>query len=145
MVQTKSKSKRSGRHPKVFRTQRQAPQRTRSPALERPFEQKELDYSVRYPPDYPQRCAVAHKATKHRCCDCLIRRSQECHHVAYGKGDIPGVHLFPLCKGCHKFRAHSKKNWIIDKTDPVWQSRSVPEYAEKLRFGFRLLNKGVTA
>lgn len=143
MVQTKSKRKRPGHHQTVSRAKRKVAKPARCPAPERAI-QKELDYSARYPKDYHQRCAIAHKATHHRCCDCLVKRSKECHHVAYGKGDIPGVHLFPLCKRCHKLRAHNKHNWIIDRVDPVWQSRSVPHYAERLRFGFKLLSKGVT-
>ncbi|MEW6496888.1 MAG: hypothetical protein AB1589_30860 [Cyanobacteriota bacterium] len=101
-----------------------------------------LDWKSRYGKGYSHTCRKAHKLSKQRCCVCLSRPSQEIHHAIYGQGDVPGVHVFPVCRSCHTKECHSSKNWMKDKTDPVRNNRNTEEFIQKLRFGFEQLKNG---
>jgi|GEM_PF-6587366 len=109
----------------------------------------------RYPDNWEEICAIAHRATGHKCCLCWVARSVQCHHVRYRdkRGNIRdrlvvGRDIFPLCGTattpgtCH-FAAHQKENWIKDKKDPVLGNHNTSEFVKKLKLGYQLLSSAI--
>jgi hypothetical protein len=69
----------------------------------------------------------------------LLAASEEVHHACYGKGDIIGEHVFPVCCKCHDKHCHSQENWIVDRADPVWGNHNTAAALERLKLGYQLL------
>lgn len=82
-------------------------------------------YKRRYAANWQSIAHQARKATKNRCCNCLIREVDEVHHAYYqdeegaiAGREVPGVSVFPLCNPCHD-RMHRSDRWYEDPFDPV--------------------------
>lgn len=99
----------------------------------------------RYGSNYPFICSITHGLTNGICCCCLNDPSEEVHHVVYRDQfgrikdrEIPGVHVFPLCKKCHDSIAHSRINWrrYADES----KNANTFEFAEFLKSNFVKLN-----
>jgi len=111
---------------------------------------RELDWDKRYSDSWMALTAKARAKVKNHCCLCFKKTGRlECHHVVYSnkKGAIAGsemvgVHVFPLCKPCHKI-AHNKKNWIYDNTDPVLKNRNTVEFYRTLRKNYQKITKSL--
>lgn len=100
-----------------------------------------LDWDVRYPPNWFEIRTLTHQLTGHRCCICKTARSVEAHHSRYlWLKDAPGVNIFPLCLKCHRL-SHSSKYWRKHKGNPLWRSANTPEWEAKLQQGFKELSR----
>lgn len=88
--------------------------------------------------------AIAHSSTGGVCCWCCRVASTDLHHAEYGKGDILGKHLFPVCEWCHNksnpIGVHSPDNWIRDRIDPILGNRNSQSAIEKLTANYRRLS-----
>ena len=101
-----------------------------------------LNWDVRYPPNWSDIRRAAHEATGGICCCCKQNLSVEAHHTRYlWKGDRAGVNIYPLCKTCHDL-SHSPANWIKHKGNPLWKSANTEAWENILRQGFNELSRG---
>ena len=100
-----------------------------------------LNWDVRYCPEWPNIRSLAHELTGGICCCCKKALSVEAHHSRYKWiKDAPGVNIFPLCKACHDL-SHSPKHWIKHKGNPLWRSANTKEWEAKLQQGFKELSR----
>lgn len=100
-----------------------------------------LDWDVRYPPNWADIRRATHEATGGICCLCQRNLSVEAHHSRYlWKGDTPGLNIFPLCLCCHKL-SHHPNNWSKHKGNPLWKSCNTAQWEQKLKQGFKELSR----
>lgn len=100
-----------------------------------------LNWDVRYPPNWSEIRLEAHRATGGICCLCQQNLSVEAHHSRYlWKGDRAGLNVWGLCKPCHDL-SHLPSNWKKHKGNPLWKSANTPQWEAKLRQGFNELAK----
>jgi hypothetical protein len=100
-----------------------------------------LNWDVRYPPNWSDIRRATHEATGGICCLCRQNLSTEVHHSRYlWKGDTPGGNIYPLCQLCHKL-SHSERHWVKHKGNPLWKSRNTEQWEAKLRAGFNALQR----
>lgn len=112
---------------------------------------KDLNFEKRYAQNWTTdfRRGI-HQSVGGVCIHCKKEKSKEIHHAHYKdrRGAIagrekPGVDLFPLCQKCHGI-AHSKGNWIKDKTDPVLGNRNADKFLNQLEDNWKAMAKGKT-
>jgi hypothetical protein len=108
------------------------------------------DWDSRYADNWRKICAIAHQATGGICCCCLVARSEIVHHVRYrdkrgaiAGREVAGRDVFSLCVTCHNEQAHSKKNWIRCKIDPLLGNHNTSAFVKKLKFGYQLLSSAI--
>jgi hypothetical protein len=100
-----------------------------------------IKWDIRYPPNWHELRAKSHRLTGGVCCLCKKTKSTTVHHTRYRhKKDTPGINLFPLCDKCHTI-AHSSKNWVKHKGNPLWKNRNKDIFEIKLQQNFRALKR----
>lgn len=95
-------------------------------------------YDLRYAPNWNEIRRKALAATDGKCVLC-DRDAKEVHHAMYADSrgaiagsEVPGVHIFPLCKYHHK-QAHSSRNWRFDSGNPLFGNRNTDKFLLRLR------------
>lgn len=125
----------------MVKPKRTAPKRLRRGTTNKNNPNWDLRYGTQK--SYKKNCAIAHNKTRSLCCVCLVNKSNQIHHAYYGN-DVAGESVFPVCTKCHRLTCHSKKYWIKDSKNPVWENRNTETFLQRLRMGYKLLNKGLT-
>jgi hypothetical protein len=108
-----------------------------------------MKFSERYTEKWKNKIPKARKQCAFRCCLCLKRKLYlEIHHATYkdaknkkiaGRERL-GVHIFPLCKKCHKI-AHLPENYIKCSDNPALNNHNTDEFKKKLVHGYQLIQK----
>ncbi len=100
-----------------------------------------MDFDDRYAANWPDISRFTRELADHACLLCDAP-AEETHHALYrdrsgaiAGREIPGVHVFPLCRQCHQSDggAHDSANWYGDFKNPAEGNHQSPSYYQKLR------------
>jgi len=103
---------------------------------------KSADYASRYADNWNDISLQAKLLTKYNCCfpGCSFK-CVETHHALYSDKlgiiagrEIPGVHVFPLCRRHHEL-AHARPNWIRS-TKSAQNNRNTSAFYLQLKMGW---------